>query len=270
MGSYIGELPVGYYGNTRVLLWRVIPPILITVGTIGNTTSINHLSSWLIVAITVERTACVLFPHKVRLGCSPRNAGLIIVAIVLAVFGINIIAPVIIGVHENNGSKYCGPSKVNSELLHLVYLWIDSTLSFGAPFPLLLTGIVIIVVQLARFRSRLQRMSISGQARDTRPLSMLIIALCVMFFLTMTPRAVIFVYNRYRIDTILALWALDPYTALYEYQYLWFLSNVFELVSYFNNTFNFVFYVFSGSKLRTELQSVLCSSATQFNSLLGS
>ncbi|KAH3813401.1 hypothetical protein DPMN_141857 [Dreissena polymorpha] len=113
-------------------------------------------------------------------------------------------------------------------------------------------------------------MSISGQARDTRPLSMLIIALCVMFFLTMTPRAVIFVYNRYRIDTILALWALDPYTALYEYQYLWFLSNVFELVSYFNNTFNFVFYVFSGSKLRTELQSVLCSSATQFNSLLGS
>ncbi|KAH3896833.1 hypothetical protein DPMN_021015 [Dreissena polymorpha] len=49
-----------------------------------------HLSSWLIVVVTLERTACVLFPHKVKLGYSPRNAGLIIVTIVLAVFGINI------------------------------------------------------------------------------------------------------------------------------------------------------------------------------------
>ncbi|KAH3814334.1 hypothetical protein DPMN_142830 [Dreissena polymorpha] len=28
--------PVGYYGDTSALLWRVIPPILISIGTIGN------------------------------------------------------------------------------------------------------------------------------------------------------------------------------------------------------------------------------------------
>ncbi|KAH3697945.1 hypothetical protein DPMN_085457 [Dreissena polymorpha] len=131
------SFPVGYYGNTRALLWRVIPPIIMTVGTIGNTMTVLvllhqqkmtstalflfalaisdtltlfsglltgwvmftwdldirllsnpgcktlvymtycsiHLSTWLIVAVTLERTACVLFPHKVRLGCSHETLG---------------------------------------------------------------------------------------------------------------------------------------------------------------------------------------------------
>ncbi|KAH3735340.1 hypothetical protein DPMN_041831 [Dreissena polymorpha] len=32
--------PVGYYKNTRMLFWRVIPPILISIGTIGNVMTI--------------------------------------------------------------------------------------------------------------------------------------------------------------------------------------------------------------------------------------
>ncbi|KAH3846564.1 hypothetical protein DPMN_088866 [Dreissena polymorpha] len=28
--------PVGYYGDASALLWRVIPPILVSIGTIGN------------------------------------------------------------------------------------------------------------------------------------------------------------------------------------------------------------------------------------------
>ncbi|KAH3716820.1 hypothetical protein DPMN_059549 [Dreissena polymorpha] len=68
-----------------------------------------QLSSRLIVAVTLQRTACVLFPHKVRLGCSPQNAGLIIVTIVLAVFGINIIILVMSDVNGYKGFK-CSPS----------------------------------------------------------------------------------------------------------------------------------------------------------------
>ncbi|KAH3813405.1 galanin receptor 2a-like [Dreissena polymorpha] len=318
-------LPKGYYGDTSVLLWRVIPPILITIGTIGNTMTMFvllrqkkmtstalflfalalsdtltlfsavlngwmrftwdlniqmlsrtackahvyltycsvHLSSWFIVAVTLERTACVLIPHKVRLGCSPRNAGLIIFAIVLAVLGINIILPVIIDLkfvdYIGDHGWGCYPSnKVYFELFYSVYQWIDITLYFGAPFPLLLTGNVIIVVQLARSRSRNRRMRISGQGRDTRRLSILMIALCGLFFLTMTPMAVMAVYSENRFEKIFALKPVDPYTAWNDYQYLLFLRTVVELVGYFNNTFNFVVYVFSGSKLQTELKNALC------------
>ncbi|KAH3877247.1 tachykinin-like peptides receptor 86C [Dreissena polymorpha] len=323
--------PVGYYENTKVLLWRVIPPILISIGTIGNAMTIfvllrqkkmtstamflfalalsdtlllfsellpdwvlytwgvdiwpsnpgcktivylaycsTHLSSWLIVAVTLERTACVLFPHKVRLGCSPRNAGLIIVTIVLVVFGINIILLVIFERNGYEGFK-CAPStKGHLDLFDYAYRWIDFTLTFGAPFPLLLIGNVIIVVQLARSRSRRQRMNISSQARDTRPLSILMIALCVLFLVTITPVIFISVYFRYQYDKLLALRLVDPYTAKRDTEYFNFLYDVFALVSYFNATFNFAIYVFSGSKFRAELRSLLCCKATKGASLFGS
>ncbi|KAH3844177.1 hypothetical protein DPMN_086432 [Dreissena polymorpha] len=123
------------------------------------------------------------------------------------------------------------------DLNDYVYHWIDFTLIFGTPFPLLLIGNVTVVVQLARSRSRRQRMNISGQARDTRPVSILMISLCVLFVFTITPVSVGMV------------------------------NDVAVLVSYFNATFNFVIYVFSGSKFRAELRSLLCCMATQCTSL---
>ncbi|KAH3896831.1 galanin receptor 2a-like [Dreissena polymorpha] len=321
--------PVGYYENTRVLLWRVIPPIFISIGTIGNAMTIFvllrqkkmtstavflfalalsdtfslfcdpmprwvfyiwgidisslsnpgckamiylancsiQLSSWLIVAVTLERTACLLFPHKVRLGCSPRNAGLIIVTIVLAVFGINIILLVIFDMNEYTGWK-CNPyTKGYQDLFFYVYGWIAFTFTFGLPILLLLIGNVIIVVQLARSRSRRQRMNICGQARDTRPVSILLIGLCVLFFVTMTPVLVCFLYFPYQREKLLALESVDPYTARYDFQYIRFLYDVSLLLIYFNATFNFAIYVFSGSKFRAELMSLLCCKATQGTSL---
>ncbi|KAH3828918.1 fMet-Leu-Phe receptor-like [Dreissena polymorpha] len=323
---------VSYFGDTRVLLWRVIPPILVSIGTIGNALTIivllrqkkmtstavflfalalsdtlllfsilppkwvlftwdvdvrslsspgckaiiyltyccMHLSSLLIVVVTFERTACVLFPHKVRLGCSPHNAGMIIISIVLAVLGINIIVLVIFDVNEYTGWTCDVPTKEYRDLYDYVYGWIDFTLVFGAPFPLLLIGNVIIVVQLARSRSRRQRMNISGQARDTRPLSILMIALCVLFLLTITPVSVFALYIPYLEEKLRALESKDPYTAKYDTQYFHFLYDVTILVSYFNATFNFAIYVFSGSRFRAELRSLLCCKATQGTRLFGS
>ncbi|KAH3896829.1 somatostatin receptor type 4-like [Dreissena polymorpha] len=324
--------PVGYYKNTWVLLFRVIPPILISIGTIGNAMTVFvllrqkkmtstamfllalalsdtfilcsgllqswvshtwdidvfslsspgckalhylcycsiHLSSWLIVVVTLERTACVLFPHKVRLGCSPRNAVLIIVTIVLAVFGINIILLVIVDVNEYTGWE-CSPStKDNYDLFYYVYGWIDLTLTFGAPFPLLLIGNVIIIVQLARSRSRRQRMNISGQTRDTRPVSIVLIGLCMLFLVTMTPVSVYMLYYPYLSEKLQALMSVDPYTAKYDTEYYDFLYHVAVLISYFNATFNFAIYLFSGSKFRAELRSLLCCKATKGTSLFGS
>ncbi|KAH3898377.1 hypothetical protein DPMN_022606 [Dreissena polymorpha] len=156
------------------------------------------------------------------------------------------------------------------DLYSYVYVWIDFTLTFGAPFPLLLIGNVIIVVQLARSRSRRQRMNISGQARDTRPLSVLMIALCVLFLLTITPVSVFALYGPYQEEKLQALMSKDPYTAYYEIQYYVFLNEIAILVSYFNACYTFAIYVFSGSMFRAELRSLLCCKATQCTRLFGS
>ncbi|KAH3735341.1 hypothetical protein DPMN_041832 [Dreissena polymorpha] len=146
--------------------------------------------------------------------------------------------------------------------IYLTYLFTyGKTLLFGAPFPLLLIGNVIVVVQLARSRSRHQRMNISGQVRDTRSLSILMIALCVLFLVTVTPVSVGMVYLPYQREKNFALASVDPDTALYDAQYFKFFYSVAYLVSFFNSIFNFAIYVFSGSKFRAELVSMLCCKA---------
>ncbi|KAH3716051.1 hypothetical protein DPMN_058767 [Dreissena polymorpha] len=55
-------------------------------------------------------------------------------------------------------------------------------------------------------------MNISGQARNTRPVSMLMIALCVLFLRTITPLSVGMVYLPYQREKLLALASVDPYT----------------------------------------------------------
>ncbi|KAH3826292.1 hypothetical protein DPMN_128191 [Dreissena polymorpha] len=75
----------------------------------------------------------------------------------------------------------------------------------------------------------------------------------------MTPVTVISLYISYQKEKLRALKSNDPYTV----EYIYFLSNVAVLVSYFNATFNFAIYVFSGSRFRAELRSLLCCKATQ-------
>ena len=88
-------------------------------------------------------------------------------------------------------------------------------------------------------------------------------ALCVLFLLTMTPLFVLRFDFLYQIEKLSALEANDLV-------YNSFLYNVAVLVHYSNATFNFAIYVFSGSKFRAELRSVLCCKATQGTSLFGS
>ncbi|KAH3716821.1 hypothetical protein DPMN_059550 [Dreissena polymorpha] len=89
------------------------------------------------------------------------------------------------------------------------------------------------------------------------------IFLCVLFFLTITPLSVGMVYSPYQRKKLQALASVDPYTAWHDFQYFQFLYDVVVLVSYFNATFNFAIYVFSVSKFRTELRSLLCCRAKQ-------
>ncbi|KAH3690535.1 hypothetical protein DPMN_194242 [Dreissena polymorpha] len=99
---------------------------------------------------------------------------------------------------------------------------------------------------------------------------MLLIALCVLFLVTMTPVSVCFLYFPYLREKLLALESVDPYTARYDVQYIKFLYDVSLLLTYFNATLNFAIYVFSGSKFRAELMSLVCCKGPKGTILFGS
>ncbi|XP_052775751.1 probable G-protein coupled receptor 139 [Mya arenaria] len=307
--------PVGYYGDLRALLWRILAPIIMLMGLTGNCLTVLvllhqerrkmkstslfllalalsdtiilfsgplrnwiintwgvdvrlastascraqlyttycsiHLSSWLLVAVTWERSLSVLFPHRVKVLCTSRKAVAIILVLVVIICGIDIMVPVMVKL-DGLAERRCSPyTKELFDLRNNVYEWIDFTLAFAAPFPILVIGNVIIVWQLHQSRAR--RLKMSSRIRDTRPISMLMVALCMVYFLSVTPAAVMQVlYPIYEAKIVEQL-KTDPYTAWYNFQYLLFVHTVTTLLSHMNAAVNFLLYVFSGSKFRQEL-----------------
>ena len=325
--------PLGYYGDTRVMIWKVVPPIIMLWGTVGNILTIIvmlkqksklsstalylialavsdtmvlytgplrnwikeiwnydmrhkseasckiqmyftyvtvHCSSWLLVAVTIERAISVMYPHKVRIVSTKKTAAFAIATMVIFTYGIDIIIPVIMGLEGYNKPQICAPTTKEYVNLHYdIYHWIDFCMTYAFPFVFLLIGNTCIVVCLQNSRSK-QKMMTSGHAqsgssstRDTRSVSVLMIALCVIFFLTITPVSIFTsVIIPREMERINELFKTDPYQAWDDYQFLTFQHAVVNLVSYTNAAFNFILYVFSGSKFRKELKSlIMCTSS---------
>lgn len=223
-----------------------------------------HFSSWLLVAVTLERAISVVLPHKVKIGCTPRNAVIVISSLFVFTFGINIIHLVIMGLDAHRDQQTCAPTS----LAYLnfrddIYQWIDLCIAFAAPFIFLIAGNVVIIVYLQKSRVKQNNMTATRghggriHGRDTTSVSVLLVALSVIFFVTMTPASIFAVYYPYRFDQIYELFRTDPYTAWYDYQYLLFQHAIVNLISYTNASCNFILYVFSGTKFRTELVDML-------------
>lgn len=332
-----GPPPRGYYGDTRETLWKVIPPIIIVWGTIGNVLTVLvlfrqrkmsstalflfalavsdlvilysgplrnwvrvewekdirtlsdsgckaqlyltycsiQLSSWLLVAVTWERTMSVLLPHKVRLCCTPRRALVAIGGILVFILGYNMVIPIIMSL-DGVGTYVCAPrTQEYRDFRDNVFQWMDFTMSFALPGVLLLAGNCVIVFQLRRSRLNQRQMNVShgkkdGSTRDTTSVSFLMITLCVVFFLTMTPSTALQIYYPIRLDQITELFKTDPITAWNDYQYFLFLHAVSNIVGYTNASFNFILYVFSGSKFRSELKALFCCRQPPLHGAFGS
>ena len=318
--------PVGYFGNIRMQLWRILPPIIMTWGITGNilliitsfrlsrksfitsttiylvTLAISdtvvllcgplrnwirftwekdvryysdssckaqlyftylsiHFSSWLLVAITMERVTSVVFPHKVRVACTPRHATVVIFVILFILGGLNLIHPIIQGLESARDGIKCAPT--TNEYLEFrdeVYVWMDFFISFGLPFLFLVIGNAIIIYRLNKSRLQQKKMNVpradgKKSGRDMRSLSILLVALSAIFFLTMTPVNVFAIVYPYKFEELLKI--EDPYEQWYSYQYLLFQHAIVNIVGYTNASFNFIMYVLTGTKFRREFLDML-------------
>ncbi|XP_060595662.1 growth hormone secretagogue receptor type 1-like [Ruditapes philippinarum] len=227
-----------------------------------------HFSSWLLVAVTIERTISVVIPHKVKLSCTRKNAGITILAIFVFTFGVDAVIPVIQGL-EGFGNKACAPTTAAYlKFRDDVWQWIDLCMAFAVPFFFLVTGNSIMIVTLCNSRRKriaMSEFSIPGGNTTSRKdisIYVLMIALCCIFLLTMTPVVVYQIYSPYRLEELRALKKIDPVRAWEEY-YLFLLQHtIVNLVTYVNAAMNFVLYVFTGTKFRTELTRLFCCNRT--------
>ncbi|KAL4232231.1 hypothetical protein ACF0H5_009805 [Mactra antiquata] len=316
--------PLGYYGDTRIMLWKTMSPIIMFVGGIGNILTISVLlrqwkaftstslylmtlavsdtmvlltgplrnwvkytwdidfrflsetgckisiyityaslqySSWLLVAVSLERAASVILPHKVRLCCTKYTAGDIILTMLIVIYGGNILHLVTYHL-DLTSTESCSAKDEFKDFFEKEYQIIDFLLSFAIPFVVLMVCNIIIIVYLERSRQKRKHMMVMKGGASGRPsgrdtsVYALMVGLCVIFFLSMTPAGIFHMYYPVRYDEVEALFMVDPYKAWDEYQFLLYQHAIVNIVSYTNAAMNFILYVFSGTKFRNELKSM--------------
>ena len=126
--------------------------------------SLALLSAWLLVAMTIQRAASVVWPHKVSSTCTRRQARFSIVAIVITTFLINGSLLYGMDIHPESGICYFTDSFA-SQFLDVV-VWQDLLMSSLLPFCfLLLNNSVLIWTVLQSLRAARARLH-SGQTEQ--------------------------------------------------------------------------------------------------------
>lgn len=224
-----------------------------------------HISSWLLVAVTLERVFSVMIPHRVKSGCTHKTAGITIGTVIVCIFGLN--SHFLYGMGTNfvkqaNATDKCSPKyAMYNHFSSTIFPWIDFCVAFLIPFVIITSGNIVIVVKLRL--SRIQRIRMSSFGNNSShsldrnvSVTILLICLSIFFFISLAPVSIYFIGVKY--------WRADIISRhdTGDWEYLLFWYAVINCIGYLNATCNFFFYVLSGTKFRKEiLNLVFCRNA---------
>lgn len=223
-----------------------------------------QFSSWILVAVTVERLISVVWPHRVRLGCTPRNSVKIITVLFVVIFLSNI--HIFYGYGRSNlpvyfNQGFCMPLYEGYRIFwNKTYAWIDFAIAFAVPFGILVVANSVIIYKLCKTRIQRHQSSLSrdkSTSNDTKTVTVMLILLSVAFFVCLSPVSVYFIYAPIWRERILEWLCVDidvlfRLMELHELVYA-----ITNLLGYINASLNFVLYIISGSKYRTEIKALL-------------
>jgi hypothetical protein len=220
-----------------------------------------QFSSWLFVAVTVERLICVVWPHRVRLGCTPRNSAIIVGVLFLIILGLN--THIFYGFGYSklpvyNGEGFCEPLYEGYRVFWGdVYSWIDFAFAFAIPFGFFVVINSVIIYKLRRKMSIIKSKSEDNNTKDANGVTVMLIMLSVVFFLCLTPVSVYFIVREYWLKHIAEWFCIDinVFFRLLEIHSL--VNVIVNIIGYCNASVNFFLYIISGYKHRAEIKALL-------------
>ena len=238
-----------------------------------------HFSSWVLVAVTVERFVSVFWPHRVREGCTRRTASVAAIILLVAVIALNshfFFAQGVSDLPQYYGKGLCEPLYESYlEFWHKIWPWIDFAVAFAVPFLILLVCNCMIIYKLQKTQVKIRKMSIiesSGEkayARDKRNVSVTLVVLSIVFMICLTPQQVFLIvapYTRKETETLQCTDFLEFYR-LYTIDRM--SLTIVTIVSYINAGFNFILYVLSGNRFRSEVKALLLCRKTGRKGVFG-
>jgi hypothetical protein len=204
-----------------------------------------HLSSWLLVAVTLDRYISICFPVRARHSCTFSVVTAAVVSIFVALFLLNSHNLVGNRITEDN---LCTSKAEFDRFYSLIWPWINLSLSSLFPFIILLTCNLKILQKFRgckRFRQRVPSANDAEKTLVNKHLSAMLLTVNFVFLGTTLPIALFLLVDGF-------LWMQDSTPAMTHDVYN-FIYSIFALISYVNNAANFYLYCFSTPVFRREL-----------------
>ncbi|KAK7099441.1 growth hormone secretagogue receptor type 1-like [Littorina saxatilis] len=231
--------------------------------------SLGLMPTWILVAMTLQRAASILFPHRVKAAWTARKAKVTVCVIVLASLALN--SHMLYGRKLQTlpgGEQQCG--YVSEEYRHVfedVWPSVDSVLGIFLPFALLIGANVVLVNRVRRSVEEAKQSLATGssrqqlQTREQKASNMTVTLICVSlaFLLLTLPLALYYVAKR-KAGISIQPGATEYVREMADNAFAEAVCNILYLS---NNAINFYIYILTGSRYREALKGMLGCRAAQ-------
>ncbi|XP_059154221.1 FMRFamide peptide receptor frpr-18-like [Physella acuta] len=209
----------------------------------------NLMSSWLIVAMAIERFCVVYMPFRRNMWCQQRGAVIIIISLFCVMSCIQVFRFVMVG---NNGDTCAGVDNNIYLLLH-IYVY-QFALLFTTPVTIVLIcniGVLVRILEVERATQNEESSStrLTGSSRRRSKTTRMLLAISFTYIVTALPHVTLTIF----VHVMLKLYHRDFVEGFVQavpwMEFLQAISNV-------NYASNFFIYILSGKKFRKELRRI--------------
>ncbi len=144
--------------------------------------------------------------------------------------------------------NYCDYTEEDWHFAYVIWPWIDLVVVCAVPVIVIFSSNIVIILKVVRAaKNRSEQMSAKGGDDTTQSLTVMLIAVSLVYLLTTTPGSIYFVG--------LELWPTETPKDRHSRAMAYAAVN---LIYYFNNCINFFLYCVSGCRFRRTLVAILC------------
>ena len=210
--------------------------------------ALNQFQAWLLVIVAIERLIAVFLPHHSKRLCTKTTAAVSLI--------VNAVLVVALNAHflwtnqyirirfVDHMIAYCTPFDAhNDNFRRAIWPWIDFVAFSLMPFGILISSNVAILQRVLRSQYAHRKSGhVHGNATKMTSMTAILIVVTFTFFVTTAPISIYLIQN----DTM-----RGESTSNDGVKWV-----AFNLLTYTNNTINFLLYCVSGSRFRKELVSM--------------
>ena len=210
----------------------------------------THLSSWVLVLITLERFLAVMRPIEAKQVCNVKTASITIAIMLIVFIPYNIVFFLGFG-EETRNNKICShPPKRLRHFYYEIYLWMDLLAYTLIPFVIITACNAVIISRVVVGHRNRRKIQISATSTPTSQrvtsLTVMLLTTSISFLILTMPSSIYFLVIRYWNEADTDSLALEKLV-----------YSVVIMCSYANNGLNFLLFYISGSKFRLAVRQVI-------------